>query len=290
MDVTVNSAPHANRPSANGTPNLRAAAYLANPVPPARSTDLPLSRGGGADRNAVPSYAVENVRVRKRLVHDLPYRTSSLRSLGAFTNVLAIETLFDDIARSLGEAPFAFRLRHLDDPRSRAVLERLEEDTREERAAPLPEGAGWGLGFARYKGLSGYCAVVARVEVEDEVRVTDVRCVADIGEVVSPDGARNQIEGGIVQSISWTLKEAARFDGAAVAATSWLDYPILTFSEVPRVRVVLIERPEESLLGAGEISQGPTTAAVANAVRDAVGVRVAGLPITRNAIIAALSA
>jgi CO/xanthine dehydrogenase Mo-binding subunit len=290
MDVTVNSAPHANRPGSNGTPNLRAAAYLARPVPPARSTDLPLARGGGADRNAVPGYAIPDVRVRKRLVHDLPYRTSSLRSLGAFTNVLAIETLIDDIALELGETPFAFRLRHLDDPRAGAVLDRLEVETAAVRAAPLPEGAGWGLGYARYKGIGGYCAVLAHVALEDDVRVTDVVCVADIGETVSPDGARNQIEGGIVQSISWTLKEQVRFDGAAVAADSWLDYPILRFSEVPRVRVVLIERPDEAPLGAGEISQGPAAAAVANAVRAAVGVRVTALPITRDAIIRALSA
>jgi len=120
--------------------------------------------------------------------------------------------------------------------------------------------------------------------------VTDAVSVADIGEAVSPDGAKNQIEGGIVQSISWTLKETARFDGAAVASESWLDYPILKFSEVPRLRVALIERPEETPLGAGEISQGPTAAAVANAVRAAIGARVTRLPITREAIIAALSA
>lgn len=289
MDVTINSAPHANRPGSNGTPNLRAAAYLENPVFPALSTDLPLARGGGADRNAVPTYGIENVKVRKRLVHDLPYRTSSLRSLGAFTNVLAIESLMDDIAISLGETPFVFRLRHLDDPRAVEVLERLDDETRQIREDTRDEGTGWGIGYARYKEKGGYCAVMARVEVEDEVRVTDVVSVADIGEVVTPDGAMNQIEGGIVQSISWTLKEAARFDGAAVASESWLDYPILRFSEVPRIRVQLIERPDESPLGAGEISQGPAAAAVANAVRAAVGVRVTRLPITREAVIAALS-
>lgn len=290
MDIVVNSPPHAHRPSAGGTPNLRAAAYLADPVPPAPSKDIPATRGGGADRNAVPGYDVGNVRVRKRLVYDLPYRTSSLRSLGAFTNVLAIESCIDEIAARIGEDPFAFRLRHLEDPRARAVLERLEEETRAARAADMPEATGWGLGFARYKGSSGYCGVLARVELDDQIRVTDAVAVADIGEVVSPDGARNQIEGGIVQSISWTLKEAVQFDGAAVADNSWLDYPILRFSEVPRLRVDLIDRPEEAPLGAGEISQGPTAAALANAVRQAVGVRVTRLPITRDAVIAALSA
>ena len=174
----------------------------------------------------------------------------------------------DDIALELGETPFAFRLRHLDDPRARAVLDRLEAETGGRAARLLsPEGPDGASAYARYKGIGGYCAVLARIAVEDDVRVTDVVCVADIGEAVSPDGARNQIEGGIVQAISWTLKEQVRFDGAAVAADSWLDYPILRFSEVPRVRVVLIERPEEAPLGAGEISQGPAAAAVANAVR-----------------------
>lgn len=290
FDVAVNSAPHANRPGMGTSPNLCAAAYLADPIAPARASDLPLARGGAADRNAVPGYAVGAVRVQKRLVHDLPYRSSSLRSLGAYNNVLAIETLMDDIAHEIGETPLGFRLRHIDDARSRAVLERLDQETRAARAEPLPEGAGWGLGFARYKNSAGYCAVMARVEVDGEVRVTDAVSVADVGEVISADGTVAQIEGGIIQSISWTLKEAASFDGDAVAAGSWLDYPILTFSEVPRLKTILIDRPDQPPLGAGEISQGPAAAAVSNAVRAALGVRVRRLPITRSAVIAAASA
>lgn len=289
VDVSVNSAPHANRPSMGGSVNLRAAAYLANPLASKPSRDLPLARGGAADRNAVPGYAVGDVRVKKRLVQDMPYRSSSLRSLGAYTNVLALETLMDDVAHDLGEDPLAFRLRHTEDPRAREVLERIGAETREARAKALPEGAGWGLGYARYKGTAGYCAVMARVVTDGEVRVTDVFSICDVGEAISPDGAINQIEGGIVQSISWTLKEAAPLDASGVTADSWLDYPILRFSEVPRLSVTLIDRPAEIPLGVGEISQGPTAAAVANAVRNALGVRVRNLPITRDAIIAAAS-
>jgi CO/xanthine dehydrogenase Mo-binding subunit len=120
------------------------------------------------------------------------------------------------------------------------------------------------------------------------VRVTDVFAAADIGEVVSPDGARNQVEGGIIQSISWATKEAVAFDGAGVAVESWLDYPVLRFSEVPRLKVDLIERMDQPPLGAGEISQGPTVAALGNAVRDALGVRVRRLPLNRDSIFAAL--
>lgn len=289
MDVEVKSPPHSGRPSTNGTPNLRAAAYLSDPIPPARQSDPPLARGGGADRNAVPSYDIAGVRVRKRLVHDLPYRTSSLRSLGAFANVMAIEAVMHEVARERGEDQFGFRLRHLEDPRARAVLDELERRSRRTRDTG-GEASGWGIGYARYKGTSGYGAVLARVTLEDAVRVTDVHAVADIGEVISPDGARNQIEGGIVQSISWTLKEAAAFDGSVVANTSWLDYPILRFSEVPRLDVTLIDRTEDPPLGAGEVSQAPAAAAVANAVREALGVRVTRTPISREAIIAAASA
>ncbi|MDE0694898.1 MAG: molybdopterin-dependent oxidoreductase, partial [Boseongicola sp.] len=255
VDVMVNSAPHTSRPGAGGTPNLRAAAYLENPIRPARSPDVPAARGGGADRNAAPTYKVDAVRVQRRLVHDLPYRSSALRSLGAHNNVIAIESLMDDIANDIGVPPLDFRLQHMTDQRSRDVLERIAVETREAREVSLPEGAGWGLGFARYKGTGGYCAVMVRIEVDGDVRVTDAFAVADVGEAVSPDGVKNQVEGGMLQSISWTLKEAVQVDGSSTTSKSWADYPILKFSEVPRVSVELVERPGAFPLGAGEISQ-----------------------------------
>ena len=286
MDLIVNSAPHGLRPSVNGTPNLRAASYLEDPKPPALTADVPIERGGGADRNAVPIYRIPNLRIAKRIVQPLPIRTSSLRSLGAHANVYAIETLMDEIASELGEDPAAFRLRHLDDPRAKAVIEAVVADVGEALYDNLGEGRG--LGFARYKNLAGYCAVLADVIVEEDVRVTRVHAVADIGEVISRDGALNQIEGGIVQSLSWTLKEAAQFEGNRVKAQTWLDYPILRFSEVPDVTVRLIERPEEPPLGCGEIAQGPTAAAVGNAVYAALGVPIRNLPLTRESIMRAL--
>lgn len=288
MHVDVNSAPHANRPSVNGTPNLRAASYLAKPILPAPSTDLPLSRGGGAERNAVPGYDIPNVQVRKRLV-NLPYRTSSLRALGAFANVFAIETLMDDIAADCGQDPIAFRLAHLSDPRARTVIEKVAEASEIHRQSPKMDGIGWGFAYARYKNTSGYCAICAKVDLQNEVRVTDVYAAIDIGEVISQDGARNQIEGGIVQGTSWALKEAVLFDGVTIHAETWLEYPILRFSEVPRVYIDMIDRPDLPPLGCGEVSQAPTVAAIGNAVRDALDVRVRKLPITRDAIIEAAS-
>jgi nicotinate dehydrogenase subunit B len=284
MSIDVNSAPHANRPSVNGTPNLRAAAYLAKPISPAPSTDLPLSRGGGAERNAVPGYDIPNIQVQKRLVF-LPYRTSSLRALGAFTNIFAIETLMDDIAVDCGQDPIAFRLAHLSDPRARAVIEKVAAASKISRELKKMDGVGWGFSYARYKNTSGYCAIYAQVNLQDTVRVTNVYAAIDIGEVISQDGARNQIEGGIVQATSWTLKESVLFSGSTVQAETWLDYPILRFSEVPRVFIDVIDRPDLPPLGCGEVSQAPTVAAIGNAVRDALGVRVRKLPITRQSII-----
>ena len=285
MDVIANSAPHGNRPGRNGSPNLRAAAYL---EPPARSADIPLSNGGGADRNAVPGYAIPNLRIAKRVVHEVPYRTSSLRALGGHLNVYAIETLMDDIAAELGEDPVAFRLAHLDDARARAVIEAVAADVGPAFGAEGGEGSGWGLGYARYKNTAAYCAIAARVEVEESVRVTDVFAAIDPGEAINPDGIVNQTEGGILQAASWALKEAVRFDGPAVATETWLDYPILTFSEVPRVSVRVLARPEEPPLGCAEAAQGPMSAALGNAVFRALGARARDLPLTRDAIVAAM--
>lgn len=289
MEVTANSAPHGNRPGRNNAPNLRAAAYLSTPFPVPRSADVPFANGGGADRNAVPGYAIPNLRIGKRIVHELPFRTSSLRSLGGFNNVLAIESLMDEIALELGETPAAFRLRHLDDVRGRAVIEAVLADAGDPFARPRTEGMGWGLGYARYKNTAAWCAVLARVEMADDVRVTDVFAALDAGEIINPDGAINQTEGGIIQSISWTLKEAVQFVDDRVETSNWLDYPILRFDEVPEIRVRLIDHPDEPPLGCAEAAQGPTAAAIGNALRDALGVRLRDLPFNRDAIMRALA-
>lgn len=290
MTVVANSAPHGNRPGRNGAPNLRAAAYLDPPFPVPRSADIPPASGGGADRNATPGYDIPHLSIAKRLVHDLPYRTSSMRGLGAFANIYALETLMDAAAEAAGADPVAFRLDHLSDPRARAVIEAVAGDARAIVNAPPEEGVGWGIAFARYKNTAAYCAIVARIEVGDDVRVTDVLAAIDVGEAINPGGVIAQTEGGIIQSISWTLKEEAPVAGGYVGAKSWLDYPILKFSEVPNVKVRVIDRPEDPPLGCAEAAQGPMAAALGNAVRRALGVGVAELPITREAIIRALSA
>lgn len=254
-------------------------------IPPA--ADPPLARGGGSGRNAVAPYAFPAQRVVSHRLLTMPLRTSALRSLGAYVNVFAAESFVDELALQAGADPVAYRLKLLTDPRAVAVVEAAAR-----RAGwgerPAGESAGRGIGFARYKNAAAYCAVVADVDAEHEVRVRRLTIAVDAGLAVSPDGLINQIEGGAVQATSWALKEQVRFDRRRVLSDTWETYPILRFSEVPSVDVEIIDRRDEPPLGAGEASQGPTVAAIANAVRDALGVRVRTLPLSAENVVAAM--
>jgi CO/xanthine dehydrogenase Mo-binding subunit len=278
---------HVSRPGRGKTPTLQAAWQLAKPFPRGLATNPPLTGGGGAERNATPLYDFPAWRITNHRLLTMPIRTSALRTLGAFANVFAIESFMDELAAERGEDPIAFRLRHLKDPRARAVVERAAE-----RAGwsgwRKREGAGRGIGFARYKNFGAYCAAVAEVEGDADIRVRRLVIAVDVGEVVNPDGVANQMEGGAIQATSWVLKEAVRFDRQRITSDTWEAYPILRFSEVPAVEVEIIARPEEKAMGAGEAAHGPVAGAIANAVFDALGVRVRDLPITRERLIAAM--
>ncbi|HEX3098348.1 MAG TPA: molybdopterin cofactor-binding domain-containing protein [Usitatibacter sp.] len=277
---------HGIRPGRSKNPTLLAASHLAKPFDPPIPVNAPLASGGGSERNSVPPYDFPAVRVSNHRVLEMPVRASALRSLGAFANVFAIESFVDDLARARREDPLAWRLRHVSDPRGRAVLESAAR--RAGWGKPLEgEGRGRGLGWARYKGNGAYCAVVAEVELTHEVRVRRIVVAVDVGLAVNPDGVANQIEGGAIQAASWTLREAVRFDRTRITSTSWEAYPILRFSEVPQVEVEVLQHADEPSVGAGEAAQGPTAAAIANAVRDAIGVRVRMLPLTAERIAAA---
>lgn len=286
MRVAANSPTHGSRPGMNGSPNLRAAAYLERPFPIINSGDVPAAAGGGADRNSIPLYAIPNLKITKRLITSLPYRTSAMRGLGASINVFAIETLMDDIAHETGLDPVQLRLNHLDDARARHVIDTVAQSAN--WPGTSDQGSGYGIGFARYKNAAAYCAVIARVEVDELIRLTHVWAAVDTGEVINPDGVVNQIEGGIVQSSSWALKEAVGFEGDTVSTLDWSSYPILKFSEIPEISVNLIDRPNETPLGCAEATQGPTVAAIGNAVRNALGVPVRDLPLTRDTIVSAI--
>jgi CO/xanthine dehydrogenase Mo-binding subunit len=269
---------HTHRPGRSSKPALIAAAHLAKPLERTHAID-PAMPPGGSERNALPLYEFPGLLVAKNYVRETPRRSSSLRSLGAYGNVFAIESFMDELAAVAGADPIEFRLRHLKDPRGRAVLEKLSAQW---KAWIGGEAAGHGIGFARYKNIGAYCAVLAEVEAGEVLRVTRLVVAADVGLAINPDGVANQLEGGAIQSASWTLKEEGR-----LGATTWEDYPILKFSEVPPVEVIIIENQNPSL-GAGEAAQGPTAAAIANALHHALGVRVRDLPLTPERIVKAM--
>lgn len=278
---------HTARPTyAAETSGLLAARHLSDPDPAPAPVDPPHDRGGGTTRNAVPLYDVGPRRVTGHRLTETPLRTSAMRALGAHMNVFAIESFMDELAADAGVDPIEFRLAHLSDERARAVLETVRDASG--WGAPLSDDTGRGVGFARYKDRGAWCAVVAEVAVDHEVHVRRLTVAVDVGLVVNPDGVRNQIEGGAVQATSWTTKERVRFDRRRVVSDDWETYPILRFSEAPRVGVHLLDRPDQPSLGAGEAAQGPTAAAIANAVPAALGVRVRDLPITAEAVVRAI--
>ncbi|HML13599.1 MAG TPA: molybdopterin cofactor-binding domain-containing protein [Xanthobacteraceae bacterium] len=282
------SAVHGQRPGMAGNINLLAATALPNAPPPPEPVDVPDAGGGGGTRNSATLYDFPRQRVVHHLVTHMPVRTSSLRTLGGFANVFAAESFMDELADAAGEDPVSYRLSLLSEPRARRVIEAAARMCGWSGRGERGSGTARGLGFARYKNKAGYAAVIAEVKVDEAVRVKQIWCAVDGGLIISPDGARNQIEGGAIQATSWTLKEAVRFDDGRVASITWDDYPILRFSEVPAVEIELIDAPHEPPLGLGEVVHGPTAAAIGNAVAHALGARVRNLPLTRERIMAAV--
>jgi nicotinate dehydrogenase subunit B len=277
---------HTARPGRADQPALLAATELATPFPRAISVDPPAAVGGGSDRNSVPLYDFPSWHVECHRLTTMPIRTSALRTLGAHGNVFAVESFLDELAFERGEDPVAFRLRYLSDIRSRGVIKAAARRANWKPAKQ--DGIGYGIGFSRYKNTGAYCAAVAEVDVSEDIRVKRLTLAVDVGEAINPDGVINQIEGGAIQATSWALKERVRFDTTRITSNSWTEYPILRFSEVPDVDVEIIARPEMDSVGAGEAAHGPVTAAIANAVFDALGVRLRDLPITRDRLIAAM--
>ena len=282
---------HSSRAFPHGDRTALAAAWRRDPPMPRQPATPLLLPEAGIHRNLTPIYRVPSRRIVKHFVADSPLRTSSTRSLGAYANVFAIESTMDELAHAAGVDALAFRLSHLDDDRARDVL--VAAADRAGWAGKAQEfGRGSGIGFARYKNAAAYAAVIVDVTIDDEtaeIVVERAVIAADAGQVVDPSGLANQLEGGLVQSLSWTLKEAVAFDRTRVTSTDWDTYPILAFGAVPEIETVLVDRPGEPYLGAGEATQGPTAAAVANAVRNALGVRLHDLPFTPERVRAAVA-
>ncbi len=202
-------------------------------------------------------------------------------------NVFALESCIDDLAERAGADPVHYRLSITTDRRARAVIEKVAAMCNWQAGAKAGAGRGRGIAFARYKNRAAYAAVVAELSVEEEIRLHKIWCAADAGLVINPDGVIIQLEGGIIQSASWVLKEQVRFDDG-VASFDWETYPVLKFSEVPEIEIELINTNDETPLGVGEVTAGPTAAAIGNAVSHALGTRIRDLPLTRERIMASL--
>ena len=286
FDVWSNT--HSTRPGGAGA--LLAARSLGRPLAP-EPAELEISPSGNGDRNADPLYTFPNRRILWHFLPEMPVRVSALRALGAYANVFALESFMDDMALEAKADPVAFRLKHLDDRRAKAVIEEAASKFGWDKRQKVP-GQGHGFAFARYKNHAAYLALAVTVAVDRDtgyVRVLRAVAAIDSGEIVNPDGIRNQTEGGIIQAMSWTLYEQVTFDETRITSIDWASYPILRFASVPdAIEVHIIPRPNEPFLGTGEAAQGPTPAAIRNAIRDAVGIRLYDLPFTRDRVQAAI--
>jgi nicotinate dehydrogenase subunit B len=280
------AATHTQRPSSGG--NMLTHEALPTPPPEPRYSDPPEAGGGGGTRNALPLYDFPTKRIIHHLVLTPPLRTSALRGLGALPNVFALECFMDELAERGGVDPLEYRLSMLSDARARHVLQNVADRCGWASRGSAGTGRGLGLGWARYKNKAAYAAVALEVEVEQEVRVKRAWCCADAGLVINPDGAKNQLDGGIVQAISMTLKEQVKLDETGITSLDWDSYPILKFSEIPEISTELVHAPDLPTLGMGECTFGPTAAAIGNAVAHALGTRIRDMPLTRERISAAL--
>lgn len=283
------SPPHNTRPTTAGGTLI--GTEIEKPFKAPAAEPIPMPDGDGS-RNSNPLYALPNLDVNFHFIPDSPLRTSALRSLGGHLNVFSIESMFDELALAGKLDPLDLRLNHMEDKRALDVMTSgakafgWRDRKREGRFH------GFGMGFARYKNLGAYCAMFMEIRVEPDTGIISIiraQAAVDCGEIVSPNGIRNQIEGGIIQSLSWCTQEEITYDTQRRTSFDWSAYPILRFSDVPlKIDVTILPRPDEPFLGVAEASQGPTSAAVANALADATGVRFFDMPLSPEKVRAAI--
>lgn len=280
---------HNNRPVQPG--GYAVAQEIAPPFAPQVPKPIPMPEGDG-DRNANPLYTFANMHIRYHFVPEMPLRVSALRSLGAHLNVFSIESMLDELALAARIDPLDFRLSHMTDPRARAVIEAAASRFGW-RDRPRGDGRrGCGMAFARYKNIGAYCAIAMEIEVEREsgrIAVRRVQAAVDAGQPANPDGIANQVEGGIIQSLSWVMREAVTYEASRRTSFDWGSYPILRFEDIPgAINVEVMARPGQPFLGAGETAQGPASAALANALADATGIRLRDMPLDPASVAAAI--
>ncbi len=284
---------HSTRAAANReTSGLLAAWHLEQPFAP----QVPQPMGGyhsGAHRNADQIYALPQKRIVRHAAAESPLRVSALRSLGAYANIFAIESFMDELALAAGSDPLEFRLRHLTDERARAVLNAAADKVAwQSRQSRQGSDEGWGMALAQYKNLQCYCAIIVNLAVDrasGQIAFKRVVIAADAGQVVNPNGLSNQLEGGFTQAASWTFFEEVAFNEGGITSVDWETYPIMTFASAPKIETLILNRPELPILGAGEAAQIPTPAAIANAICDAVGLRLRDIPFTPEKVLAGLN-
>ena len=280
---------HNNRPVRAG--GYAVAQEIEQPFPKQEPKPIPMPEGDG-DRNANPLYDLPNMDVRYHFVPQMPLRVSALRSLGAHLNIFSLESMMDELALTASIDPLAFRLEHMRDERARAVMKAAAQAFGWEGRRRSDGRRGCGFAFARYKNEGAYCALAMEIEVEREtggITIHRVNAAIDAGQAANPDGIRNQVEGGIIQSLSWAIHEEMTFDESKRTGFDWGSYPILRFDQVPgSIEVEVMDRPGLPFLGAGETAQGPTSAALANAIADATGVRLRDMPLTPAKLKAAI--
>jgi nicotinate dehydrogenase subunit B len=280
---------HNDRPTTAG--RTWAGSEIEPAFPAQQGKPIPMPEGD-ASRNSNPLYALANVHVTFHYLPEMLMRVSSLRSLGAHLNIFSIESMLDELASAGGLDPLALRLAHMEDERARAVMRTAAERFGWSHRPRGDGRRGCGFAFARYKNIGAYCAIALEISVEREtgvIAVPRVIAAVDSGLAVNPDGIRNQVEGGIIQSLSWTSREAVTFDATRRTSFDWSGYPILRFRDVPwTIEVHVVNRPGSPFLGTGETAQGPAAAALANALADATGIRLRDLPLSPNRVKAAI--
>ena len=270
------------RPSDSELYNFVSFKFLTNDYSEIKSSPK-TSAHMGIHRNLDPLYVFQETRLVKNLVHNLPLRTSAIRTLGAYANTTATESFINELASLKNIDPFEIRINHLKDERAINVLQTLKSDMSKKTNAI---GFHRGIGFARYKNSAAYCAVGIELKVNDdlEVKLNNAWITVDAGEIAFEDGIKAQVEGGFIQAASWTLYEEVRFDSKEIISKDWDTYKIIGFDNIPNIKTNIIDKKGFSYLGVGEVVAGPTGGAISNAIYKALGHRIKAMPFTQENI------
>jgi CO/xanthine dehydrogenase Mo-binding subunit len=252
---------------------------------------------GLISQNADPPYAADGVQVVAHWLNHAPLRPAPIRSPGKPANCFAVESFVDELAAAAGADPVDFRLRGLTDPRAIEAIKRVaalikwqpRPSPGNDKTASIARGRG--ISFVHYKHSEAYVAMAMEVAVDrtsGKIKVERVACAQDCGQIINPDGARGQVEGSILQTLSRVLMEEVMFDRERVVSVDWSSYPIMRFADVPKLEIALIDRPKEKPLGSGEAACSAVGAALGNAVFDATGLRLRTVPFTPERVKAAM--